>query len=80
MAPRHWEPRDVLVRLHTFSKSLGMAGWRCGYVLYPKRALGDAMTKIQDAIPTHASIASQEIARFALAEHEELQAELHVVM
>ena len=70
MAPRHWEPRDVLVRLHTFSKSLGMAGWRCGYVLYPKRALGDAMTKIQDAIPTHASIASQEIARFALAEHE----------
>ena len=65
---RHFhDARDVLVRLHTLSKSLGMAGWRCGYVLYPQRSLGRAMTKVQDAIPTHCSIASQRIALEALA-------------
>jgi aspartate/methionine/tyrosine aminotransferase len=52
------------IPLHTL-QSYGMAGWRVGYMIYPQRLSAD-MQKIQDAIPTHPSIASQKLAIAAL--------------
>lgn len=54
-----------VMRIFSMSKSFGMPGWRVGYVLYPPR-LEPVMTKIQDAVPTHASIFSQLLALEAL--------------
>ena len=58
---------DGVISLHTFSKSYGLAGWRVGYLSYPA-SLDSAMLKIQDTLPTHASIYSQRVARAALEE------------
>mmetsp|Transcript_29176 Transcript_29176/g.38366 ORF Transcript_29176/g.38366 Transcript_29176/m.38366 type:complete len:420 (-) Transcript_29176:238-1497(-) len=56
---------DGIVHLYTMSKSYGMAGWRVGYMLYPSR-VSNEMQKIQDTLPTHASIKSQAIAHACL--------------
>ena len=47
------------------SKSYGMAGWRLGYMVYPKH-LHPAMRSLQDTIPTHATIASQQVGLAAM--------------
>ncbi|CAM9658966.1 unnamed protein product, partial [Choristocarpus tenellus] len=54
-----------LIHLYTMSKSFGLAGWRVGYAVYPAWA-GDNMVKVQDTLPTHASIAGQRVALAAL--------------
>jgi len=56
---------DGIIHLFTMSKIYGMAGWRVGYMVYPKR-ISDSMQKVQDTIPTHACIKSQAIARACL--------------
>ena len=55
------------VRLYTFSKSFGMAGWRVGYMSYPSH-LHEAMLKVQDTLPTHATRYSQRLALAALTQ------------
>lgn len=45
----------------------GLAGWRVGYLSYP-RALDQALLKVQDTLPTHASVFSQRLALHALEE------------
>jgi aspartate/methionine/tyrosine aminotransferase len=56
--------------MHVFSmsKSFGMAGWRVGYLVYPRNVPGlhDAMRSLQDTIPTHAANAAQAVARAAM--------------
>jgi aspartate/methionine/tyrosine aminotransferase len=54
-----------VIRLFTFSKGMGMAGWRLGYALFPG-ALSAAMLKVQDTLPTHAAAASQALGLHAL--------------
>lgn len=52
---------DNVVRIFTASKAYGLAGWRIGAVLYPKR-LSAEMRKAQDTIPTHACRFSEHVA------------------
>ena len=56
---------DKIIHISSFSKAYGMAGWRVGYLAYP-RALRDQMRKIQDTVPTHTAILSQKLALLAL--------------
>ena len=56
---------DGVVSLYTFSKSYGMAGWRVGYLSYPSE-LHPNLLKVQDTMPTHATMLSQEVAAEAL--------------
>ncbi|KAL3897362.1 MAG: hypothetical protein SGPRY_013070 [Prymnesium sp.] len=58
---------DGVVSLFTFSKSYGLPSWRVGYMVYPRR-LHDAMLKLQDTMPTHASRQSQAVALRALTQ------------
>lgn len=46
-----------------------MAGWRIGYVLYPKE-LSNSIRKIQDTIPTHSTILSQKLALHCLETYD----------
>lgn len=70
----HTEPRtdafegspSGVIRIFSMSKALGMPGWRVGYMIYPKD-LDESMGKINDCIPTHASIASQKLAHHMLS-------------
>jgi aspartate/methionine/tyrosine aminotransferase len=57
--------QDGIIRLFTFSKNFGMAGWRLGYALYPN-ILSEAMLKVQDTLSTHATLASQSLGLEAL--------------
>mmetsp|Transcript_36624 Transcript_36624/g.81354 ORF Transcript_36624/g.81354 Transcript_36624/m.81354 type:complete len:440 (+) Transcript_36624:1-1320(+) len=50
-----------IVHVFSFSKIFGMPGYRVGYLAYPKE-LTESMRKLQDTIPTHASILSQQLA------------------
>jgi len=59
------EYEEGIIRLFTFSKNFGMAGWRLGYALYPN-ALSEAMLKVQDTLCTHATLASQSLGLEAL--------------
>jgi len=59
---------EATICVYTASKSYGLASWRVGYMTYPRR-LHEALLKIQDTLPTHASSASQ---RVALAAYREL--------
>ncbi|PXF45664.1 Aspartate aminotransferase [Gracilariopsis chorda] len=59
------EPDEHIIKLYTMSKVYGLAGWRVGALLYPKRISAD-MRKVQDTIPTHASLLSQFVACEAL--------------
>ena len=54
-----------LISLHTFSKSYGLAGWRVGYMHYP-RELHGPLLQAQDSLPTHASTYAQRLAHAAL--------------
>ena len=54
-----------MVSLFTFSKSYGMAGWRVGYLVYPRR-LDGALLKVQDTLLTHAPLYCQRLALAAL--------------
>lgn len=54
-----------IIHIFSFSKSFGMAGWRVGYLVYP-RSLHGAMRSLQDTIPTHAVMAAQQVALAAL--------------
>ncbi|KAL1500297.1 hypothetical protein AB1Y20_012963 [Prymnesium parvum] len=56
---------DGVISLFTFSKSYGLAGWRVGYMVYPRR-LHSIMLKLQDTMPTHTSRHSQAVAHLAL--------------
>ena len=58
---------DSVISLYTFSKSFGLAGWRVGYMSYPIQ-LHDPLLKVQDTLPTHATLYSQELARRALTQ------------
>lgn len=60
-----------VIRLYTLSKVYGMAGWRVGALVYPSE-LSIHMRKIQDTIPTHASLLSQVTAFTALQEEAPL--------
>ena len=51
--------------IYSLSKAYGFAGWRIGYVVYPKH-LADGMIKSQDTILICPTIASQEAAIGAL--------------
>ena len=53
------------MHIFSLSKAFGMAGFRVGYMVYP-RHIHEAMRSLQDTIPTHASRASQRIALAAL--------------
>ena len=55
-----------IVHIFSMSKSFGLAGWRLGYVVYPKGPMHQAMRCIQDTIPTHASMATQQVGLGAL--------------
>eukprot|EP01035_Chromulina_nebulosa_P016843 gene16843-22328_t len=62
-----------IIHIFSLSKSYGMAGWRVGYLIYPK-TLAFHMRKIQDTIPTHASMISQQLAQLSIqANDEQLQ-------
>ncbi|CAM9962923.1 unnamed protein product, partial [Phaeothamnion confervicola] len=52
---------DGIVHIFSMSKAFGMAGWRVGYLVYPAWA-GPDMQKVQDTVPTCASMASQQLA------------------
>jgi katanin p60 ATPase-containing subunit A1 len=52
---------DRIIHIFSFSKSFGIPGWRVGYLVHPVE-LTPHFRKIQDCIPTHASIASQKLA------------------
>lgn len=54
-----------LIHIFSMSKSFGLAGWRLGYMVYPL-ALHPALRSLQDTIPTHAAIVSQEVGKAAL--------------
>ena len=63
---RHVEPQSLnTIRLRTFSKNFGMAGWRCGYAIFPS-SLSTWMVRVQDAILSHAAIVSQDLALHCL--------------
>lgn len=57
-----------VIRLHTMSKVYGLAGWRVGALVYPRR-LSVHLRKVQDTIPTHTAVASQ-VAALAALEHD----------
>jgi aspartate/methionine/tyrosine aminotransferase len=54
-----------IIHCFTMSKSYGMAGWRVAYLVYPSH-ISSYMQRINDAIPTHASVAGQMVALAAL--------------
>lgn len=56
-----------VIRIYTMSKVYGLAGWRVGALVYP-RALSLHLRKVQDTIPTHATIISQVVALSAIEE------------
>lgn len=59
-----------IIHIFSMSKSFGMPGWRVGYIAYPKQ-LNEHMRKIQDTIPTHATMLSQKLAIHCLDINEE---------
>lgn len=64
---RHVTPAgEHVISIFTLSKSYGLAGWRLGYMVYPAR-LDKALVKIQDTIPTHASMAAQRVGLAAVS-------------
>lgn len=61
---------DKIIHISSFSKAFGMAGWRVGYLAYP-RELNENMRKIQDTIPTHTCVLSQKLAELCL-DHDDI--------
>jgi len=57
--------RETVVVIGTFSKSFGMTGWRCGYLL-ADRAVCEQALKIQDAMIICAPVISQVAVEAAL--------------
>ncbi len=70
---QHFSPASLpgasghTLSFYSFSKSWGMASWRVGYVVYPD-ALHEAMCKVQDTNLICAPLASQWLAKAALAQ------------
>eukprot|EP00597_Dinobryon_sp_UTEXLB2267_P017064 CAMPEP_0201103732 /NCGR_PEP_ID=MMETSP0812-20130820/32007_1 /ASSEMBLY_ACC=CAM_ASM_000668 /TAXON_ID=98059 /ORGANISM="Dinobryon sp., Strain UTEXLB2267" /LENGTH=387 /DNA_ID=CAMNT_0047362303 /DNA_START=86 /DNA_END=1249 /DNA_ORIENTATION=- len=64
------EGYDKIVHIFSFSKAFGMPGWRVGYAIYPK-LLTESYRKIQDTIPTHATVLSQHLAELCLDTYHE---------
>ncbi|KAL0487339.1 aromatic aminotransferase [Acrasis kona] len=61
----HYSPRgDHILHLYSFSKAFGLAGWRVGYIAYPKsnQTLELSLGKYQDTVPICCSSASQRMA------------------
>jgi aspartate/methionine/tyrosine aminotransferase len=61
----HYTPQgDHILHLYSFSKAFGLAGWRVGYVVYPKSRedLELSLGKYQDTVPICCSSASQHVA------------------
>lgn len=56
---------DGIIHIYTMSKAYGLAGWRIGAVMYPKR-ISEEMRKVQDTIPTHPAKFSEAVALEAL--------------
>jgi aspartate/methionine/tyrosine aminotransferase len=61
------ELADGVVSLYTFSKSYGLAGWRVGYLSYP-RCLHEPLLKVQDTLPTHPTNHAQDVALLAMSQ------------
>lgn len=59
-----------IIHIFSFSKQYGMPGWRVGYLVYP-RELTSHLRKLQDTIPTHTSMISQQLALNCLTVDEE---------
>ena len=76
---RHFSPgslsgaRAHTLSLFTFSKSYGMASWRVGYVVAPRR-LHDALTKVQDNVVICTPTISQLTALHCLEEERDYPA------
>jgi len=70
-AARHFSPASLpdaaghTFSIYSLSKAYGMAGWRIGYVVYP-RELTAAMLKIQDTILICPTVAAERAALAAL--------------
>lgn len=62
-----------IIHVFSFSKAFGMPGWRVGYIIYPT-ILSAGLSKVQDALPTHAPICSQMLAAHCLALDDEYTA------
>ncbi len=85
---RHFSPGSLpgagryTFTFQSFSKTYGMASWRCGYVVYPAD-LADAMNKVQDTNLICAPVVSQWVAleslrqgRASIAPHIEALAQV----
>lgn len=74
----HYSPPvlDGVIKIYTMSKSYGLAGWRVGALLYPKR-IAREMRKVQDTIPTHGARLSDMVAYAALTEDPRTGTEEH---
>lgn len=69
--PSRWRPcedpgtRPVTLLVGSFSKSLGMAGWRLGYLVGPRTVLDQAL-KVHDSVAICAPVPAQVLLREAL--------------
>lgn len=61
-------PNDNIIKMYTMSKVYGLAGFRVGGLLYPKR-LSKTMVEVQDTIPTNVSHMCQRVAYHALKQN-----------
>lgn len=59
---------DQIIHIFSMSKSFGIPGWRVGYLVAPKY-LSEHLRKLQDTIPTHATMLSQKLAIACLNEN-----------
>jgi aspartate/methionine/tyrosine aminotransferase len=72
MSPRSWHPlqesstRGVTLLIGSFSKSIGMAGWRLGYLVGPQPLLQQAL-KVHDSVAICAPVIAQALLSEALA-------------
>lgn len=64
-SPAAVDPTGKVMVLGSFSKTLGLAGWRIGYLYGPEPAIEEAY-KVQDSLVVCASVASQHAALGAL--------------
>ncbi|MCU0612899.1 MAG: pyridoxal phosphate-dependent aminotransferase [Candidatus Eisenbacteria bacterium] len=69
--PRGWHPwrdartRGVTILVGSFSKSLGMAGWRLGYLIAPPHVMEQAL-KVHDCVAICAPVSAQVLLRLVL--------------
>ncbi|MBU4269763.1 pyridoxal phosphate-dependent aminotransferase [Candidatus Dependentiae bacterium] len=60
---------EYFINVNTFSKSMGMSGWRVGYMVIPN-SLNIAVGSMQDALLNCTNIPSQHAALYALDHYE----------